>query len=134
METMFAADSRRIATPERIRFFDRDALVLLLQLAALWNLWIWLGTRLVFSGESPWELVPLISLVFFAWSNSSGETTRLNSTSLILAAAGLMLYAVSYAIAPPMIRAIFAMVSLTFVISRWRFGTTFDPRVFTLLL
>src|SRR5688500_18180137 len=127
MDTTFSAEYRPRAVAARIHLPNRDVLLLLLQLAALWNVWRWLAIRFVNSGEPTWELLPLISLVFFAWINRPTETAPLNSTALMVASVALVVYAASYITAPPVVRAVIAMISLTLVISRWRFATSFHP-------
>ena len=133
MDAAFSISHRPASAKPLIRLVNADGFLLMILLAALWNLWHWLGTRLLSSGEPAWELLPLLSIVFFASTNRPRENTQLNSGSLILAAIALGVYSASTTVAPPVVRAMIAMVSLTFVISRLRFGTTFHPGVFTLL-
>ena len=134
MDAALPRQYRHDAVRASIRFLTGDVALLLLQLVAFWSVWRWIGSRFLNSGELTWELVPLISVVFFAWANQPRDSTRLNSTALISAAATLGLYALSSIVAPPLVAALIAMVSLTFVVSRWRFATTFHPGLFTLLL
>jgi exosortase/archaeosortase family protein len=134
MDAALPTKYRHDAVMAGTRFLNRDGALLLLQLVAFWSVWRWIGSRLLTSGEPAWELIPLISVVYFVWAYQPKESTRLNSAALISAAATLCLYALSSIVAPPLVAALIAMVSLTFVLSRWRFGTAFHPGLFTLLL
>jgi exosortase/archaeosortase family protein len=134
MDFALPIECRRDAVRARFRLLNRDVALLLIHLVALWSVWRWIGSRFLSSGEPMWELVPLISLIVLAWVTYPERNTRLNSVALLPAAITLGIYAVSFLHAPPLVRAVIAMVSLTFVISRLRFGATFHPCVLTLLL
>ncbi len=134
MDAALLISERPEAAKPLTRLVSSDGFLVVIQLAALWSLWNWLGTRLVGSGGLAWEMLPLVSVVFFAWANRPAEHTQLRASSLILAAITLGIYSISTIVAAPFIQAMIGMVSLTFVISRLRFGTTFHPGVFTLLV
>ncbi len=105
----------------------------LLQAAAFWNVWYWLGVRFVTSTDAAWEVLPLIAVIFFSWD--VGHTRpRVGSDTLIFAAIFLVLYSVSFDAVPFTLRAILALTSINFFISGWRFGTTFHFGTFALLL
>jgi len=114
------------------------------QVAAFWATWQWLALRVWTSAEERWSFLALAAAVFFAFfwtkAESTGErkTSEINSLSFCFsffgAALFTMIYALSFGIAPPLARAILAMTALTFVLSRWRFGETFNVGLYGLLL
>ncbi len=104
-----------------------------LQIAAFWHLWYWFGVRSVTSSDGVWEVLPLISVLFFSW-RAQAEESPIGSSALLSSAALLVLYSASFAAYPFTARAIIALASITFIISRWRFGTTFHFGIFTLFL
>ncbi|MBX3289794.1 MAG: archaeosortase/exosortase family protein [Acidobacteria bacterium] len=108
--------------------------VLLLQMAAFWSAWRSMAYRVSFTGEPVWELLPLVSVVFLAWFAGKGTSSSLTTASLLFASAFAILYAASFAFAPPLARAAFALVSVAFILSRWRFGRLIHIGVLILLL
>ena len=115
------------------------------QVAAFWVMWRWLGLRVWTSAEERWGLLALAAAIFFAffWTKAepAGErkTAELNLSFFSLDFLGVvfftLIYAASFAFAaPPLVRAILAMTALTFMLSRWRFGETFNVGLYGLLL
>lgn len=118
----------------RTKIVSTAALFFALQMAAFWGVWYWLGSRSVVSTDALWGVLPLVAIAFFSFVAKPANGSKIASASLILAAVFLAAYAFSYAFAPPMVRAIIAFVSLTFVLSSWRFATTFHAGIFLLFL
>lgn len=108
-------------------------LLLLLQLSAFWNVWEWIGGRFTTSGDV-WALLPLLTIIGLAWFMTPKQNSRIDSLSLTFAAVFLLTYAVSFAFAPPLVRSTLAIVSITFILSSWRFERLFHFGVFALLL
>lgn len=107
-------------------------LFLSLQIVAFWHVWRWMAARAAASGEPVWEVVPLVAVLLFSWFSKPKQEP--GGIPLIPAALFLVAYAASFAVAPPMIRAVLAMASITFVLSRWRFDRVFHSGIFVLLL
>lgn len=111
---------------------DNPVFLLLLPVVALWHVWLQLGARFSTSSDGMWELLPLASILFFSWSSKSHESTKINSLALISAATFLLLYAISGFVAPFMVRAVLAVISITILVGSWRFGTPFHLGIFAL--
>ncbi len=109
-------------------------IVLLLQAAAFWAAWRSIAARLSHTAEPFWEMLPLFSVVILSWWNGRERSAAINSGTLILASLAAVFYAASFAFAPPLARAGLAFLSVTFVISAWRYGKRFHLGVFILLL
>ncbi len=110
-----------------------EFLFLLLQIAAFWNVWQLLAARFAASGEAIWEILPLLSVFFFSWA-ARPKKLPVSSVAIIAAAFFLVVYAATFTVAPPLIRAFFAITSITFIISSWRFGKVFHSGIFILFL
>ncbi len=113
---------------------DSPLVLLTFQAVAFWNVWRWMAGRFATSGEAGWELLPLLSVFFLAWLAGREAESRIGSAALILAAGFAVMYALGFVFAPPMVRAFFAMASVTVIVSSWRFGRLFDTAIFALLL
>ena len=105
-----------------------------LQLAAFWSVWRWLFIRFSTSGEEFWGIFALAAALFFYLFQPLKSDVEIKSTALLFASIFLFIYALSFAFAPPLVRGILAAISLTLVLSDWRFGRTFHIGLFTLLL
>ncbi len=105
-----------------------------LQILALWSVWRWLFIRFGTSSEEVWGIAALVAAVFFAFFRQSKSSEEVKPFAYFAAAVSLALYAVSFAFAPPLVRGILAVVSLTFLLSGWRFGRKFHVGIFVLLL
>src|SRR5688500_5377992 len=110
------------------------AMLFLVQLCAFWAVWYSLGTRFVSSNESLWGILPIGFIALFSYFTSPPDSPRLGWFPLILAAIFLFEYSFSYLFAPPIGRAALAFVSLTVILSAWRFQTTFHAGIFLLFL
>jgi exosortase/archaeosortase family protein len=134
MDAGFSIDRPGDSLKSWSSLFDNEAFFLLIQLVAFWNVWQWIAARFLGSGDVPWELIPLIAVVFFSDNSRSKEVHRLSSSALVAAAIFLAAYVGSILVAPPLVRAILAVISVTFIVSPWRFGSRFHLGVFGLLL
>ncbi len=105
----------------------------LLQIVAFWKVWQWMASRMASSGEAMWEVIPLIAVAVFAW-HSRSACSGIDPNALIFAAAFLVAYGASFMIAPPLIRGLLALISITFILSSWRFNKLFHFGIFILLL
>lgn len=132
--------------------FSPFGFILIIQIAAFWTVWRWLGLRVWTSAEERWSFAALAAAMFFTffWTKSESIVERANVkvTQIApafppLASAGFAasiffttLYAAgfAYAAAPPLARAILAMTALTFTLSVWRFGKSFHVGLYGLLL
>ncbi len=106
-----------------------ELLFLLLQIAAFWNVWQLLAARFAASGEAIWEILPLLSVFFFSWAARPNKL-QISSAAFVAAAVFLVTYAASFTVSPPLIHAVFAIISITFIISSWRFGKVFHFGIF----
>lgn len=134
MDVPLALDDAGNSPRLQSRYLDSSALFLLLQILAFWSVWQSIAARFLGSGESPWEFLPLISLVLLSSSGSSKVCADPDSLTLGSAAVFLIAYTVSIPVLPSLGRAVLAIISLTFIISRWRFDSQFHLGVFGLLL
>ncbi len=105
-----------------------------LQIAALWNVWRWLFVRFGTSGEDVWGIAALAAVAFFSFFWQPQANREIKSFAWMSAAVFLLLYAVSFAFAPPLVRGILAFASITFTLSDWQFDRKFHVGIFTLLL
>src|SRR5687768_9146011 len=116
------------------RTFSTAGLLFLLQIAAFWGVWHSIGSRFVASNEALWGVLPFCFIAFFSYLAKPADDSKIGSVPLICAAIFLVAYASSYAFAPPMARAVLAFISLTFVLSSWRFQTAFHVGILLLFL
>ncbi len=106
-----------------------------LQLIAFWSVWRYLALRYALFGEDVWGIISLGCIIGFSifWQSKQAKV-QTKSSAFFLAAFFLLTYAASFVIAPPLLRAVLAMISLTFFLSGWRYGTLFHTGIFALLL
>jgi len=116
------------------RTADFSFVFLAFQIIALWSVWRWLFVRFASSGEEIWGIAALVAVVFFAFFGQRKNNGEITTFAYFSAAFFLFLYAVSFAFAPPLMRGILAIISLTFVLSDWRFARKFHIGIFVLLL
>lgn len=116
------------------RFKTFPFVAFILQMAALWSVWQWLGSRFGTSGDEFWGIFALLAAAFFSIFGNREQTKEIKPSALIFSSVCLLLYAFSLASAPSLVRGILAMTALTFTLSGWRFGRTFHFGLFTLLL
>ncbi|MGE3466135.1 MAG: archaeosortase/exosortase family protein [Pyrinomonadaceae bacterium] len=109
-------------------------IVLLLQIAAFWQIWLLTGARFFTSADGPWALLPLAAVVFFSWSEKAVPPEAINPSALLSAAVFLLLYAAGTSVIPVpfIIRGLLAIISITIVVSSWRFRQPFQVGIFAL--
>ena len=116
----------------------KPALIVAAQLVAFWPVWRWYAARVGGQGEEAWGLLALACAAYFAWRGEHGSSApapRLPAPaqSLLLPALLLLVYAASYALLPPLLRAAVAVTALGCTASVLRFGRRFQPGLLGLL-
>ncbi|MBX7173194.1 MAG: exosortase/archaeosortase family protein [Pyrinomonadaceae bacterium] len=104
---------------------------LILLLIAFWGVWRWYFLRLTTSSEEIYGILALLAIIFFSFKEKSQPQ---NFRFLIFSTALILIYALTYAFFPPLIRAFIAVTSLTFFINGWRFGKFFHFGIWSLFL
>jgi len=96
----------------RLEFIARrPGLLVVLHALAFWPVWRWYAARLGDGGDERWALVALGAAAFVSWP-AHGFRLDTRDPLLALAAALTVIYALAYALTPPMVRAMFAMSAL----------------------
>lgn len=134
MDASISGNPRREASGLFGPGLDLSLLFLLLQIAGFWSVWQWIAARFATSVDAGWEILPLLSILLFSWFAPQRRHSDISSAGFITAAIFLIAYAVSFTFAPPMIRGVFAIISVTFILSSWRFGVFFHFGIFVLFL
>jgi exosortase len=108
-----------------------EALLLAL-LLAMWPVWQWIAWRAIQGAADAWALLSLVTAAAFLWRDraSVGLTPPQWGASIAL----LLIYAVTFPFAPPLIRAIVAMSVLAAACSAVWYGRRMDVRLWGLLL
>lgn len=104
-----------------------------LQIAAFWQVWMWGFGRYVSSGEEIWGLTALVAAGVFAWLQKDDLSETKSQTGLILSAVFTFAYFISCFYAPPLVRAVFAVIAVGFSVCHWKFNKVFEPGFFGLL-
>lgn len=127
----FFADTLRL---ENFRVLASSRFIFFVQLIAFWSAWQWLTARVWSSDEEIWGIFAIAAAVFFCFFRSENVSVKLSTFSLYSSAIFTILYAASFAYAPPLARSALAMTALTLTLSGWRFNRKFHAGIFTLLL
>ena len=128
MEAAFTAADQSESTGAARSLLGSPYVLLILQLTAFWNVWQWIGGRFTASSDGAWALLPLLTIIGLASFIPPKEKSRIDSLSLTSAAVFLLTYAVSFTFTPPLVRSTLAIISITFIVSYWRFGTNLPLR------
>lgn len=105
--------------------------ILFLQIIAFWSVWRWYFLRLSTSNDEFYGVLSLLAVIGVCFLNKNAQP-KLNS--LYFSTALIVIYAVTYAFLPPLLRAVIAVTSLTFFLSGWRFGKIFHFGIWSLFL
>ena len=106
--------------------------VLIFQLLAYWQVWIWYFQRLSTSSEEIYGLLAILAIGLFCIK--SENTTVKPTFSMVLSAIFVFVYLITYPFFPPLLRAVIAVSGLTATLSIWRFGTIFHLGIWSLFL
>jgi exosortase/archaeosortase family protein len=115
----------------------RAETLLVIEILALWPVWRWYVHRLSDRSDEAWGIVALVTSVLFVFLHrpegvtSAGNSNRMR---LMLPAALLLCYALSYNFLSPLPRAVIAVTAIAATISAVRFGGAMNPGVWGLLL
>lgn len=111
-------------------------LILPVQIAAFWSVWIWYGGRLLDSDGESWSLLALAAAVAVCvWRNRESKSDENQfQTNLILPAILTLGYAASFGFAPPLVRAALATTAICATLSQTLFRQTYDFGLCVLLL
>src|SRR5262245_60138887 len=108
--------------PSLLARFERNPhLPLVAVVAAMWPVWPWMATRAASDSADAWALLSLATAVALIWRDRSGGGVRAGFARTRLEPAGfawsvpallMLVYAVSYPFALPLVRAVVAMSAL----------------------
>lgn len=126
--------SRPNGVPTSIR--PNNLIILLLQIAAFWSVWQWYIGRLLSSGEESWSLLALLTAAGLCFHQIHREPVKENSSSfsVILPTIFVLLYAVSFALLPPLAKAILAVTAVCLTLSQIFFRQFLHLGLYALLL
>jgi len=105
--------------------------ILGLQLLAFWHVWHWYVTRAVYSWDQPWGILALIAAIGFLIA--SRKPLPRNERSLLFPASLILVYAATYFVLPPLLRATIAFTAIAATLSLLRFGKAFHAGLFGLV-
>lgn len=109
----------------------RQLIILAAQAVAFWPVWRWYAARVGGRGEEAWGLLAFACAVYFLWRGRAGVEAA--QPGLLLPALLVLLYAASYPLLPPLLRAAVAATALGCTASLLRFGRRFHPGTLGLL-
>jgi exosortase/archaeosortase family protein len=115
----------------------RAETLLAIELLALWPVWRWYVHRLSDQSDEAWGIVALVTAVLFVFPRGpEGDpgAGKLDRMRLMLPAALLLCYALSYHFLSPLPRAAIAVTAIAATVSACRFGRRLHPGVWGLLL
>jgi exosortase/archaeosortase family protein len=105
--------------------------ILGVQLLAFWQVWHWYVTRAVYSWDQPWGVLALIAAIGFLIV--SRQPLPRNERSLMFPAILILVYAATYFVLPPLLRATIAFTAVAATLSLLRFGKAFHAGLFGLV-
>ena len=103
----------------------RLLLIVSLQLIAFWEVWRWYVSRAVFSWDQPWGLLAFVAAFLFLFV--SKKPLPKENPPLLLPALLIVLYAATYFVFPPLVRATIAFTAFGVTLTALRFGKLFHP-------
>jgi len=114
-----------------VTFPARTAALLLLQAGAFWPVWVWYAKRLSDGSDEPWGLVPLVlaGVLFGRLPKAHGP-----APSLLAGTLATLAYVASFPLAPPLLRAAFALVAMALTAAPLREGARSAAHLGLLLL
>jgi exosortase/archaeosortase family protein len=108
----------------------RALLLLTIQLLAFWEVWQWYVYRAVYSWDQPWGILAFVTALAFLLAPRT--TSPSPERSLFAPALLITVYAGTYFLFPPLLRAAIAFTALAATTSSIRFGRLFHPGLFGL--
>jgi exosortase/archaeosortase family protein len=126
--------SPEVRVPKRL---IRAETLLVIELLALWPVWRWYVHRISDQSDEAWGVVALITAVLFVFMRKpEGDPAAGKSDHgrLMLPAALLLCYALSYHFLSPLPRAVIAVTAVAATISAVRFGNRLHAGVWGLML
>jgi len=119
-------------TAARALAMRNGKIILGMQVLAFWSVWRWYAHRVMNSPDDQWGLLALVT-VFLLLLFSKPPVARPNY-SLRLPTLMVLLYAATYTILPPLLRAMLAVTAIAVTISKYRYGTSLHLGLWGLLL
>jgi exosortase/archaeosortase family protein len=110
----------------------RPLIVLALQAAAYWPVWVWYASRVGDGSDEPWCLAALAVVLVLLLTDRDETKTQLDGFRAPIVF--LLLYVVAAALLPPIFGAAVAMLAVGSTLSFHRRGRLFDPGIWGLLL
>ncbi|MFH0824240.1 MAG: archaeosortase/exosortase family protein [Pseudomonadota bacterium] len=95
--------------------------LLLIETLAFWSVWKWYITRIWDKSDEPWGLVALGTCVLFCVRSRSRR--EVGKPTLFLITGAMLIYALTYGYAPPVVRALIAVTAVALTVSPIAFGS-----------
>jgi len=108
----------------------RALLLLGIQLLAFWEVWQWYVYRAVYSWDQPWAILAFITALAVLLASRKPRPSV--ERSWLAPALLISIYAATYFVFPPLVRATIAFTALAVTVSSIRFGKLFHPGLFGL--
>jgi len=106
--------------------------VFLIQMLVFWPVWQWYLAKLGDPAEDAAVLVALGTAgVFLLWKKSAQKHPQIPLRVPIIL---LLFYTVTFHLFSPLLRAMIAIITLSYTLNSWRFGDRFQPWLYGLLL
>ena len=102
------------------------------QLIAFWPVWRWYGSRLSDGSDEPFGLLALATALLFVVLH--GKPQMPTARQLVVSSAFLVVYLASWPWVPPLVRAIVAVLTVSYTLSRTYLGRCLCPGVLGLLV
>lgn len=119
-------------------FFQQpfSPLVLLaIQALAFWPVWRWYLARLTDASDEPWGVLALLTaVIFLAWHKKAEPVEFLKPLPLVVCCVLVLIYAVTFPVLPPLLRAILAVLALSCTLSMCYLGRSVHIGILGLLL
>ncbi|WP_305909782.1 archaeosortase/exosortase family protein [Methylomarinum sp. Ch1-1] len=103
-----------------------------MQIIAFWPVWLWYGQRMLDRSDEPWGILALATVLFIVAQKRTGHIV--SRRALIIATTLTLIYAVTFALLPPLLRAIVAVLAIAVTLSGIGYGRTLQAGVAGLLL
>lgn len=103
-----------------------------LQIIAFWPVWFWYGLRMLDRSDEPWGILALATVLFIVTRRGAGHV--ISQRTVMIATVLTLVYAITFALLPPLLRAVIAVLSISVTLSAIGFGRPFQAGVAGLLL
>lgn len=105
---------------------------IVLQTIAFWPVWLWYVQRMLDRSDEPWGILVLSTVLFIVARRGAGYV--ISQRTLMTVTVLTLVYAATFALLPPLLRAIVAVLTLSVMLSDIGYGRTIQAGVTGLLL